>query len=74
MTKDELKKYNGKNGMPVYVAYEGKIYDVSDSDMWTGGEHMGTHNAGVDLTAEIDDAPHDDRVLERLKLVGELEE
>ncbi|MGE4547308.1 MAG: cytochrome b5 domain-containing protein, partial [Desulfurella sp.] len=31
MTKDELKKYNGENGMPSYVAYKGKVYDVSDS-------------------------------------------
>ncbi len=74
MTKDELKKYNGENGNPIYIAYKGKVYDVTNSDMWENGEHMGVHYAGADLTDEMDDAPHDDRVLERFELVGELEE
>lgn len=74
MTKDELKKYNGENGMPSYVAYKGKVYDVSDSGMWVGGDHMGEHTAGTDLTDELEDAPHDDRVLEKFKIVGDLEE
>jgi len=30
-TKAELGKYNGKNGMPIFVAYQGKVYDVSGS-------------------------------------------
>lgn len=74
MKKSELEKYDGKNGKPAYIAYNGKIYDVTNSDMWTSGEHMGTHYAGGDLTDEIDDAPHDDRVLEKFKVVDELEE
>jgi len=27
----ELSKYNGKENMPVYIAYKGKVYDVSNS-------------------------------------------
>jgi len=29
--KNELAKYNGKNGTPAYIAYKGKVYDVSRS-------------------------------------------
>lgn len=58
-TSDELAKNNGKNGSPAYVAYEGTVYDVSDSAMWGEGEHEYMHTAGADLTAEHGDAPHD---------------
>jgi len=27
----ELSKYNGKENMPAYIAYKGKVYDVSNS-------------------------------------------
>jgi len=30
-TLEDLKKFNGKNGTPAYVACDGKVYDVSDS-------------------------------------------
>ncbi len=58
-TADELARYDGKNGQPAYVAYEGKVYDISGSEMWAEGEHEGMHFAGHDLTAEQADAPHD---------------
>ncbi len=32
-TREELKKYDGKNGRPAYIAYKGKVYDVSDSHL-----------------------------------------
>lgn len=37
LTSTELKKYNGKKGNPVYVAYKGKVYDDSKSDLWRDG-------------------------------------
>lgn len=58
-TLDELAQADGKDGRPAYVAYQGTVYDVSESYMWEGGDHMGSHVAGVDLTAEHDEAPHD---------------
>lgn len=58
-TAEELAKFDGKNGQPVYVAYEGVVYDVTESSMWAEGEHEGVHFAGSDLTEAQEDAPHD---------------
>jgi predicted heme/steroid binding protein len=58
-TTDELKQYNGRDGQPSYVAYDGKVYDVSESAMWVDGDHEAMHSAGEDLTGAHDEAPHD---------------
>lgn len=71
-TLEDLKQYDGKNGKPVYVAYQGKVYEVTESGLWSSGEHMGLHEAGKDLTEEIELAPHREEVLERVKLIGTL--
>jgi predicted heme/steroid binding protein len=71
-TSKELEEYNGKNGKPAYIAYQGKVYDISQSSLWGGGEHMGMHQAGKDLTEELELAPHGEEVLERAKLIGVL--
>lgn len=57
-TKEDLKKYNGVGGKPAYIAYRGRVYDVSESSLWIMGAHQGQHVAGYDLTEEIEDAPH----------------
>jgi predicted heme/steroid binding protein/uncharacterized membrane protein len=61
-TGKELARYNGEDGNPAYVAVDGKVYDVSKSDMWQDGIHMGRHTAGNDLTADLDAAPHGEEV------------
>jgi predicted heme/steroid binding protein len=71
-TVQELEEYTGKNGKPAYVAYNGKVYDLSQSGLWGGGDHMGMHHAGKDITEELELAPHGEEVLERVKLIGEL--
>ncbi len=68
----ELKEANGADGKPAYIAYQGRIINVSDSKLWEGGQHMGSHQAGADLTAEIDEAPHGLEVLERYPQIGVL--
>ncbi len=68
-TIQELNTFNGKNDQPSYVAYKGKVYDVTNSSQWIGGDHLG-HLAGEDLTEQMDIAPHADDVLERMKVVG----
>ena len=71
-TTKELSDYDGKDGKPAYIAHKGRVYEVSNSDFWIAGEHIGTHQAGKDLTDEIALAPHNGEVLERTKLVGVL--
>jgi predicted heme/steroid binding protein len=70
-TIKELEEFDGKNGKPAYIAYHGKVYDISESSFWSSGEHMGMHNAGKDLTEELELAPHGEEIFERVKLVGE---
>jgi len=69
---EELAQYDGAAGKPVYLLHRGKVYDVSDSPLWAGGEHMGLHRAGGDLTAEIASAPHGLEVFQRYPQVGVL--
>ncbi len=71
-TLEELKKYDGKEGRPAYIAYKGKVYDVSDDFLWVEGDHQGEHVAGKDLTEELSRAPHAEDVLERVPLIGVL--
>lgn len=70
-TTAELGEFNGKNGKPAYVAYKGKVYDVTDSSQWLDGDHLG-HEAGQDLTEEMEIAPHAEDVMDRMKQVGVL--
>jgi predicted heme/steroid binding protein len=58
-TAEELATFDGRDGRPAYVAYEGVVYDLSASPMWADGDHEGMHAAGGDMTADQDDAPHD---------------
>jgi predicted heme/steroid binding protein len=53
-----LAEFDGSDGKAAYVAYEGAVYDVTESSMWGGGDHEGMHQAGRDLTDEQADAPH----------------
>ncbi len=70
-TLADLSQFNGKNGKPAYVAYKGKVYDVTESTQWIDGDHIG-HAAGEDLTEQMDIAPHAEDVMERMKVVGDL--
>lgn len=63
-TPDELKAFDGRDGRPAYVAYDGGVYDVTGSPMWPDGDHEGWHSAGEDLTEAHQDAPHDVHVLD----------
>lgn len=74
LDEQTLAEHDGEDDRTAYVAYEGKVYDVSASKMWKGGVHMKRHRAGGDLTDEMSAAPHGDEVLERVERVGTLKQ
>ena len=71
-TLDELKKYDGQNGNPAYVAVSGIVYDVTNAEDWHNGKHKNGITAGKDLTQEIKQAAHGTKVLNNLPIVGKL--
>lgn len=54
---EALAEYDGKDGRPVYIVHQGRVFDVSQSRMWKGGLHMKRHHAGRDLTTDFGGAP-----------------
>lgn len=66
----DLEQFNGRDGSPCYVAVNGKVYDISGSDLWENGRHMETHSAGQELSEAIKKAPHEENILERYPQVG----
>lgn len=72
LTRKELSRFNGNDGVPAYVAFGGKVYDVSGSLLWPDGKHQMLHEAGKDLTETMSAAPHSMEVLKRFPVVGDL--
>ena len=69
-SKEELARYNGKNGVPAYIAYKEKVYDVSTSFQWENGRHQVIHNTGEDLTDSLEQAPHSVQMSEKFPVIG----
>jgi predicted heme/steroid binding protein/uncharacterized membrane protein len=69
---EELAANDGQEGKAVFIAHQGKVYDVSASKLWKGGLHMKRHHAGRDLTTDIQSAPHGPEMLERYPQVAVL--
>ena len=74
MTKEQLKEFNGQNGKPAYIGFQGKVYDISKSDFWPNGAHMGMFQAGEDLTDKIHMSPHGEKNVFRFPIVDTLED
>ena len=69
-TEEELSEFDGSEpGKPIYFAYNGKVYDVTDSPLFIDGMHF-EHYAGTDLSEFMGDAPHGDEVMHEFKVVG----
>ncbi len=73
MTLEELKQFDGKEGRPAYIGFEGKVYDVTQSYSWRGGQHFVLHQAGTDLTEALKEAPHGSDLLRRFPIVDTLQ-
>jgi predicted heme/steroid binding protein/uncharacterized membrane protein len=72
MDREKLKANDGQESKPTFIAFEGKVYDVSESAKWKNGKHMMRHTAGQDLTAEMKAAPHGPEVFEKFSQVADL--
>ncbi|MGV1099142.1 cytochrome b5 domain-containing protein [Thiovibrio sp. JS02] len=72
LTLAELANFDGEDGRPAYFAYRDNIYDASRSRLWKNGSHMKRHQAGVDLTEILSQAPHGEDKILALPVVGRL--
>jgi predicted heme/steroid binding protein/uncharacterized membrane protein len=72
LTLEDLQHFDGKENKPAYLAYEGKVYDVSSSKLWKNGAHLKKHHAGDDLTDILKTAPHGEDKILKMPEVGEL--
>ena len=70
-TLQQLALRNGQDREEIWVAFEGNIYDVGASRLWRNGKHY-EHWAGQDLTEELKDAPHTQKVFEKFEVIGVL--
>lgn len=70
-TRQQLALRNGQDRPEIWVAFKGVIYDVSISKLWKKGMHY-EHWAGQDLTSELVDAPHTEKVFEKFQAIGQL--
>lgn len=70
-TRQQLALRNGQDREEIWVAFKKNIYDVSSSRLWEKGQHY-EHWAGQDLTDELKDAPHTEKVFEKFEIIGKL--
>lgn len=71
-SRSQLALRNGHDRPEIWVAYRGLIYDMTHSKLWKNGKHY-EHWAGQDLTGELVDAPHSEKVFEKFIPIGQLQ-
>jgi predicted heme/steroid binding protein len=72
ISKRKLSLNNGQDNATIWIAYQGRVYDVTASRLWRNGQHY-EHWAGQDLTEELADAPHGMAVFDKFECVGILD-
>jgi arsenite oxidase small subunit len=72
ISSEELKQFDGTNGKPLYIVFKGKVYDLSTSQLWLEGKHMGLHTRTDDLAEAIKTAPHGEDNVFRFPIIGEM--
>ncbi|HMV08059.1 MAG TPA: cytochrome b5 domain-containing protein [Cyclobacteriaceae bacterium] len=70
-SRSQLALRNGQDKPQIWIALNGIIYDVTASRLWRDGKHY-EHWAGQDLTHELIDAPHTEKVFDKFKPIGRL--
>ena len=71
ITAAQLALRNGQDKPEIWIAFQGLVYDVTSSRLWRKGNHY-EHWAGQDLTDELKDAPHNEKVFDKFKAIGRL--
>ena len=56
-TPEELTRFDGREGRPASVAYQGKVYDVSGCFLSQRGRHQPLHRAGEGLSGALPRRP-----------------
>jgi predicted heme/steroid binding protein len=73
ITRNQLALRNGQDKPEIWVAFQGNVYEVTASRLWKNGKHY-EHWAGQDLTDELKEAPHTEKVFDKFKIIGKLKE
>lgn len=73
-TIEELNRFDGAEGRPIYIGYKGKVYDLSSSPLFQGEKRMRCHIAGKNLTGDLEAAPHGEDLVFKFPGVGRLKE
>lgn len=75
ISQKTLKQNNGEGGTRKYIAFQGIVYDVSDCPHWRNDLHEQMHFPGLDLSTEMDEAPHNQAVFKRpcVVVIGRLQ-
>jgi len=69
ISRRQLSLRNGQDHQNIWVSYQNKVYDVTNSRLWKNGKHY-EHWAGQDLTEELKSAPHGIHVFDKFFCVG----
>jgi len=64
-----LGAFDGGEGRPAFIAYHGKVFDVSNLEHWKSGVHF-RHPAGTELSSALGRAPHGPEKLAGLPVAG----
>ncbi len=74
ITAPELMRHNGDDADEKWIAHNGIVYDVTECPNWRKEMHRNLHFPGLDLSGELENAPHADDVFTRpcVKIVGKL--
>ncbi|MDF1555457.1 MAG: CopD family protein [Deferrisomatales bacterium] len=56
--RSDWQRHDGREGREAWVKVGDQLYDLTGSPRWQEGNHFGRHQAGEDLTAALQSAPH----------------